>query len=88
MATKNITLKIDEEVYRKARIRAAEDGTSVSAMVREYLILLAKESQDETHTHRVTSLQALYSRAEARATPRSEPLVPLTREEIYHERLR
>ena len=34
---KNITLKVDDETYRKARIRAAQAGTSVSAMVLEFL---------------------------------------------------
>ena len=34
---KNITVSVDDETYRLARIRAAEMGTSVSAMVREYL---------------------------------------------------
>lgn len=84
---KNITLKIDDETYQKARIRAAESGTSISAMVRDYLNSLTGESETEAHARRVASLQALYSRADARATPRAEPLVPLTREEIYRERL-
>ena len=34
---KKITVSIDEETYRLARIRAAELGTSVSALVRDYL---------------------------------------------------
>ena len=34
---KNITVSIDEETHRHARIRAAELGTSVSALVRGYL---------------------------------------------------
>ena len=34
---KNITVSVDEETYRLARITAAERGTSVSALVREYL---------------------------------------------------
>ena len=34
---KNITVSVDDETYRIARITAAERGTSVSAMVREYL---------------------------------------------------
>jgi plasmid stability protein len=38
---KNITVSVDDEVYRKARIRAAEAETSVSALVRDYLIQLA-----------------------------------------------
>ncbi|MHB2020693.1 MAG: DUF6364 family protein [Candidatus Xenobia bacterium] len=34
---KNITVSIDDETYRRARMRAAEKDTSVSALVREYL---------------------------------------------------
>ena len=34
---KNITVSVDDETYRKARIRAAELDTSVSAIVRKYL---------------------------------------------------
>ncbi len=34
---KNITVSIDDETYRQARIKAAEQGTSVSALVREFL---------------------------------------------------
>ncbi len=34
---KNITITIDEEAHRKARIYAAMHGTSLSALVKEYL---------------------------------------------------
>jgi len=34
---KNLTVTIPDDVYRSARIRAAEAGTSVSAMVAAYL---------------------------------------------------
>jgi hypothetical protein len=34
---KNITVSVPDDVYRNARIRAAERGTSVSALVGEYL---------------------------------------------------
>jgi plasmid stability protein len=34
---KNITVSIPDDVYRAARIRAAERGTSVSSLVAEYL---------------------------------------------------
>ena len=34
---KNITVSVDEETHRMARIRAAELDTSVSALVRDYL---------------------------------------------------
>ena len=35
---KNITIAVPDDVYRRARIRAAEHDTSVSAMVREFLL--------------------------------------------------
>ena len=38
---KNITVSVDEETQRLARIRAAELETSVSALVRDYLRGLA-----------------------------------------------
>jgi hypothetical protein len=38
---KNVTGPIPEEVYRAARVRAAERGTSVSALVAAYLQSLA-----------------------------------------------
>ena len=39
---RNITVSIDEETYRLARIRAAELGTSVSALVRRYLSAIGR----------------------------------------------
>jgi plasmid stability protein len=41
---KNITVSVPEDVYRAARIRAAERGTSVSALVAEYLGVLAGQA--------------------------------------------
>ena len=38
---RNITVVVDEEAHRRARIRAAELDTSVSALVREFLRHLA-----------------------------------------------
>ena len=34
---KNITVSVDDEIYRKARIAAAEADSSVSGLVREFL---------------------------------------------------
>ncbi len=39
---KNITVTLDDETYRKARIRAAELDTSVSAVVRKLLTEFAE----------------------------------------------
>ena len=38
---RNITVSVDEETHRRARVRAAELDTSVSALVREFLRRLA-----------------------------------------------
>jgi hypothetical protein len=38
---KNITVSVDDEIYRHARIRAAELDTSVSALVKQFLQGLA-----------------------------------------------
>jgi hypothetical protein len=38
---KNITVSIDDETYRRARMKAAEQDTSVSALVKRFLLQLA-----------------------------------------------
>lgn len=40
---KRITVSVDDEIHRIAKARAAEKGTSVSAMVRDYLVALSRE---------------------------------------------
>ena len=40
---KNITVSLDDDTYRRARIRAAERDTSVSAMVKAFLVGVAGE---------------------------------------------
>ena len=42
---KNITVSIDDDCHRLARIRAAELGTSVSALVRGYLMSIVKNRE-------------------------------------------
>ncbi|HYV64573.1 MAG TPA: hypothetical protein VE958_17945 [Bryobacteraceae bacterium] len=43
---KNITVSVPDEVYRQARIRAAEAGTSVSALVRNHLEQMVAEGTE------------------------------------------
>jgi plasmid stability protein len=43
---KNITVSLPDEVYRQARIKAAERDTSVSALVREFLMKLGEGGSD------------------------------------------
>jgi len=54
---KNITVSVDEETYRRARIRAAHAGTSVSALVRSFLVSLDQEGDAETGYDRLLRLQ-------------------------------
>lgn len=45
---RNITVSVDDETYRRARVAAAERDTSVSALVKAYLDQLASvESESE-----------------------------------------
>jgi plasmid stability protein len=39
---KNITVSVDDETHRRARIKAAEQDTSLSALVKQYLTALAQ----------------------------------------------
>lgn len=43
---KNITVSVPNDVYRRARIRAAEKDTSVSALVRDFLLGLGSEESE------------------------------------------
>jgi plasmid stability protein len=43
---KNVTVSVPDEVYRVARIRAAEGGSSVSALVADYLRSLGEREAE------------------------------------------
>ena len=43
---RNITITVPDDVYRRARVRAAENDTSVSAIVRDFLSRLADADED------------------------------------------
>ena len=59
---KNITVSVPDEVYRVARIRAAEQGRSVSALVAEFLEGLSG------HDAEFARLEALQRRVQAGVT--------------------
>lgn len=56
---KNITLSVPDDVYRQARVEAAQRDSSVSALVGEFLRRLSRSSSDfqrrETLQKKVTS---------------------------------
>ena len=82
----NLTLSLDEEILRRARMRALEQGTSVNAVVRDFLISYAGLA-DELRTR--AAFVALSDQAgaavagAARRAPRR-----WRREELYEERVR
>ena len=50
---KNITVSVDDDTYRLSRVKAAEAGTSVSALVRGYLnTLVGNQSKIPTAERR------------------------------------
>jgi len=73
----NLTLAIDGETLRAARIRAVEQGTSVNAVVREYLTAYARpESAHE-------AVMAFLARAEQSQASSGPGGRTWTREELY-----
>ena len=80
---KNITVSVDDETYRRARVKAAEADTSVSALVRRFLADLAV---GETEEERFARLLRLEQETRARITS-FDPGERLTRDEL-HERHR
>ena len=80
---KNITISIDDELYRQARIKAAEQSTSISALFRSFLIRLTVDQAAESEFQRLAR-EEKELRAERRA--RSLGLNPahnLTRDELH-----
>jgi hypothetical protein len=76
---KNITVSLDDDVYRRARVKAAELDTSVSALVKKYLVELAGQETDFERRRRL--------QAETLATIRSFSAADrLTRDEVHARR--
>lgn len=76
---KNITVSVPDDVYRRARIRAAERNTSVSGLVRE--LLFQATEQDEAE-HRKSLLRETID-AIRRANPNFSATDLLSREELH-----
>jgi plasmid stability protein len=58
---KNVTIALDDETHRKARIRAAELGTSLSALVKRYLETLAAPDGDVAPVAGVREMPTSYA---------------------------
>ena len=77
----NLTLAIDEDLLRRARIRALEQGTSVNAVVREFLESYAGSADRARNMRRFLDLAA-ETRAGSRGWSRQ-----WRREDLYDDRV-
>ena len=78
---RNVTISLPDEVYRQARIAAAERDRSLSALVRELLIDLSGHESDFERRERLQG-EVLDSIDSFRAGDR------LTREQVHRRELR
>lgn len=76
---KNITVSVSDDIYRRARIRAAELDTSVSALVRDFLEQVT-EKESEFERRRRLQQEVLASIGQFRAGDR------LSRDEAHERR--
>lgn len=77
----NLTISIDEETLKQARIRALQQNTSVNAVLRRYLEEYAQT--DALRRQRQEALQGILTLAETYPIDRGER--PWNRDEL-HER--
>jgi predicted CopG family antitoxin len=81
---KNITISVDDELYRLARIKAAEQSTSISALFKAFLIRLTGSEAAESEFQRLER-EEQELRAELRTRRLSlNPAHNLSREELHN----
>ncbi len=84
---KIISVAVDDETHRLARIKAAQKGTSISALLREYLLQVLREDGDrppaETEPQRrARNLDEVMAKFEAEGVGLNAS-ERLSREELY-----
>ncbi|MFC7498042.1 ribbon-helix-helix protein, CopG family [Enterovirga sp. GCM10030262] len=80
---KNVTVSLDDATYRAARVKAAQAGRSLSALVREALEELGSGETEFERLHR----EELELREKLKELPPFRASDRLTREEV-HDRAR
>ena len=84
---KNITVTVDDETHRLARIRAAELETSLSALVREYLrTLVGKTASVEVERERRRRLMNEVFEDIKKTSPGFKASENVSRAELYERR--
>lgn len=80
---KNITISIDDDLYRQARMKAAEQSTSISALFKNFLVRLTVSEAAETEFQRLAR-EEQELRAELRARRLGlKPDHNLSRDELH-----
>jgi hypothetical protein len=79
---KNITVSVPDDVYARARVHAAEAGTSVSNLVANFLRTVATDTDDEFA--RLLTLQRQVQNSVAGFSVRDN----VSRDEAHHRALR
>jgi plasmid stability protein len=70
----NLTISVEDEIIKRARVRAIQQGTSLSAKVREFLQHYVGESEDTLRQQREAAAARLMQAIEgATARTRAEP---------------
>jgi hypothetical protein len=66
----NLTISVDAEVLKRARIRALEENTSINAVLAQYLVHYAR--LDDSRRQRQAALEGLLTLAEHSQAGRGE----------------
>ncbi len=86
MVRKNLTLQVDEEVIRRARVLAAERDTSLSGLVAQ-LVADADDAKSAEYRRAHTRWRALVKEVADRNRDTKQQPRNWTREDAYAERL-
>ena len=90
----NLTLSVDEDLIKRARVRAIQQGTSLSAKVREFLQQYADESDDQLNrqrqaaTHKLLDTMAAATDQTQPAAAGTSPRLGTLRDALYPDDLR
>ena len=84
---KNVTVTVDDDTHKRLRIMAAEQGTSVSAMIRDHMLLVihgqlpgnARETEPERRRRRLAEITEEFQQNGVGISMTDN----LTREELY-----
>ena len=77
---KNITVTVNDDIYHRARVWAAQANTTVSALVRQFLEEVS--AKETAHEHHQRELMDIIARIRA-AVPDFDPNDRLSRDDLH-----